>query len=111
MLLIVILMLSLAVGGAIFAFSGGERVSTKRVTAIAKPEARVKAVDGGMKRKNVQSLLKEIESKQAEKVKEYFSFKVDGRPGGGVQVRQRHAGQSRAEAGGEAVGRAPAGAR
>src|ERR1700760_2155195 len=69
MLLIVILMLSLAVGGAIFAFSGADRVSTKRVTAIAKPEARAKAADGGMKRKNVQSLLKEIESKQAEKQK------------------------------------------
>src|SRR6201994_4382999 len=69
MLLIVILMLSLAVGGAIFAFSGADRVSTKRVTAIAKPEPRTKAADGGMKRKNVQSLLKEIESKNAEKVK------------------------------------------
>ncbi|HEV2651023.1 MAG TPA: type II secretion system F family protein [Rhizomicrobium sp.] len=69
MLLIVILMLSVAVGGAIFAFSGGDRVSTKRVTAIAKPEARVKAVDGGAKRKNVQNLLKEIESKNAEKQK------------------------------------------
>src|SRR6201994_3128736 len=69
MLLIVILMLSLAVGGAIFAFSGADRVSTKRVTAIAKPEARAKAADGGMKRKNVQSLLKKIESKQAEKQK------------------------------------------
>jgi tight adherence protein B len=67
MLLIVILMLSVAVGGAIFAFSGGDRVSAKRMTAIAKPEARVKAADGGVKRKNVQNLLKEIESKNAEK--------------------------------------------
>jgi tight adherence protein B len=67
MLLIVLLMLSVAVGGAIFAFSGGERISAKRMTAVAKPEARVKSADGGAKRKNVQNLLKEIESKSAEK--------------------------------------------
>ena len=69
MFLIVILMLSVAVGGAIFAFSGADRVSVKRVTAIAKPEPRAKAAEGGMKRTNVQSLLKEIESKQVEKQK------------------------------------------
>jgi tight adherence protein B len=71
MLLIVIIMLTVAVGGAVFAFSGGDRISTKRVTAIAKPDAgvRAKGGDGGVKRKNVQNLLKEIESKQTEKKK------------------------------------------
>src|ERR1700761_3841397 len=69
MLLIVIIMLSVAVGGAVFAFSGGERINAKRMTAIAKPEARAKTPDGAAKRKNVQNLLKEIESKNAEKVK------------------------------------------
>jgi tight adherence protein B len=61
----------LALGGAVFAFAGGNDRSAKRVNAIAKPQAtgrNIKApADAGLKRKNVQALLKEIESKQAEK--------------------------------------------
>jgi tight adherence protein B len=61
----------LALGGAIFAFAGAGDRSAKRVNAIAKPQATGRSiktpVDAGIKRKNVQALLKEIESKQAEK--------------------------------------------
>ncbi|MEI9996314.1 MAG: type II secretion system F family protein [Rhizomicrobium sp.] len=59
----------LALGGAVYAFSGGNG-SAKRVSAIAKPQAQArggKTPDtAALKRKNVQALLKEIESKQAE---------------------------------------------
>jgi tight adherence protein B len=61
----------LALGGAAYAFAGGDDRSAKRVSAIAKPAAAArgaKAVDNtALKRKNVQARLKEIESKQAEK--------------------------------------------
>ena len=60
-----------ALGGAYYAFAGGDSRSAKRVTAIAKPQAAArggKAPDNAaLKRKNVQQLLKDIESKQAEK--------------------------------------------
>jgi len=60
----------LALGGGYFAFAGGDNRAA-RVTAIAKPQAAgrgAKAPDtAALKRKNVQALLKEIESKQAEK--------------------------------------------
>jgi tight adherence protein B len=67
------MVLVLALGGAVMAFAGGgDRAAAKRVTAIAKPQATgrgVKTADtnAALKRKNVQALLKEIDSKQAEK--------------------------------------------
>ena len=61
----------LALGGAIYAFSGGNQRSAMRLTAIAKPQASGRGAktsdNAALKRKNVQALLKEIESKQAEK--------------------------------------------
>ncbi|HXC54276.1 MAG TPA: type II secretion system F family protein [Rhizomicrobium sp.] len=61
----------LALGGAVYAFAGGDNRSARRVTAIAKPQATgrgAKTTDNAaLKRKNVQALLKEIENKQAEK--------------------------------------------
>ncbi len=61
----------LALGGAVYAFAGGDNRSARRVSSIARPQA---AGRGGktpdtaaLKRKNVQVLLKEIESKQAER--------------------------------------------
>ncbi len=60
-----------ALGGAYYAFAGGDGRSAKRVSAIAKPQPSARggktADNAALKRKNVQVLLKEIESKQAEK--------------------------------------------
>ena len=60
----------LALGGAGFAFAGGARErQQKRLAQVAKPQAQLRG--GGsdtnaLKRKNVQALLKQIESKNAE---------------------------------------------
>jgi tight adherence protein B len=61
----------LALGGAGFAFAGGARErQSKRLAAVAKPNAQLRGGPGpdsnALKRKNVQQLLKQIESKQAE---------------------------------------------
>jgi tight adherence protein B len=60
----------LAVGGAVFAFSGGNERSQKRVAAVAKPAAQLRAgretADAAQKRaKNIAAQLKDIEKNQA----------------------------------------------
>lgn len=67
---IVAMVMVLAVGGAMFAYSGGDSRSAKRITAIAKPQAAGRGgakvgENAALKRKNVTALLKEIESKSA----------------------------------------------
>ncbi|MEJ1967527.1 MAG: type II secretion system F family protein [Rhizomicrobium sp.] len=61
----------LALGGAYFVFAGGAGGASKRVNAIARPQAAVRGgktpQDAALKRKNVQAMLKEIENKSAEK--------------------------------------------
>jgi tight adherence protein B len=64
-------LLVLALGGAGFAFAGaGSERSQKRVAQVAKQGAQLRGVAPGdgaaLKRKNVQQLLKQIESKNAE---------------------------------------------
>src|ERR1700761_8251565 len=72
MLLIASLVLVMfAVGGGYYAFATGDSRQA-RVSAIARPQATGRAMKGAgetqaLKRKNVQQLLKDIESKQAEK--------------------------------------------
>ena len=61
----------LALGGAGFVFAGGAREKQqKRLAAVAKPQAQLRGGATGdpnaIKRKNVQQLLKQIESKSAE---------------------------------------------
>jgi tight adherence protein B len=69
-LVLLVMFMVLALGGAVFAFAGNGGAASKRVTAIAKPQASgrgAKVPDtAALKRKNVQALLKEIENKQAE---------------------------------------------
>jgi tight adherence protein B len=64
----------LAMGGAVFAFSGGDERSQKRVTAIAKSSAAGRGGRGAttaentaQRRKNVTQLLKDIEKQQSAK--------------------------------------------
>jgi tight adherence protein B len=61
----------LGLGGAVVAFAGAGDRSAKRVTAIAKPQGTGRSAkapaDAALKRKNVQAMLREIESKQTEK--------------------------------------------
>ncbi len=61
----------LALGGAVYAFAGAGGGASKRVSAIAKPQASGRnakpQADAALKRKNVQAMLKEIESKSAAK--------------------------------------------
>jgi tight adherence protein B len=64
-----ILLLALALGGAAFAFSGGDERSRKRVSAIAHVQesgrgARSAQENAAQRRKNVTQLLKDIEKKQ-----------------------------------------------
>jgi tight adherence protein B len=70
MFAIVAMFTVLALGGAVFAFAGSGDRSAKRVSAIAKPQAVGRNIktptDNAAKRKNLQSMLKEIEKKQAE---------------------------------------------
>jgi tight adherence protein B len=61
----------MALGGAGYVFAGaGRERQNKRFAAIAKPQAQLRGAAGGdtnaLKRKNVQQLLKQIESKTAE---------------------------------------------
>ena len=73
MIVIFLLLASLAVGGGVFAFSGGNERSQKRVAAVAKPAAQLRgsgrdAADLQAKRaKNLAAQLKDIEKNQARK--------------------------------------------
>jgi tight adherence protein B len=75
MIALVALLFLLAMGGAAFAFSGGDERSQKRLTAIAKSPASgrgrgVTVENAAQRRKNVTQLLKDIEKEQsAKKVK------------------------------------------
>jgi tight adherence protein B len=67
------ILFALALGGAAFAFTGGDERTRKRVAAVARPgnEARSRAgtaaVDAFQKRKNVAVLLKDVEKNRAAK--------------------------------------------
>src|SRR5450755_291492 len=69
-LAIIVMFLVFAGGGGYFAYASVTDRSAKRVTAIAKPQATGRGgkipVDAALKRKNVQALLKEIETKSAD---------------------------------------------
>ncbi len=72
MIIAFILLAALAVGGAVFAFSGGDERSQKRVAAVARPSAQLRggrdAADIAAKRaKNLAVQLKDIEKNQARK--------------------------------------------
>jgi tight adherence protein B len=71
--LVVAVLTLLAVGGGVFVFAGAGGSPAKRVHAIARPQATgrgAKTPDtAAVKRKNVQAMLKEIESKGAERKK------------------------------------------
>jgi tight adherence protein B len=71
MIIVLLLLGTLAVGGAVFAFSGGNERSQKRVAAVAKPAAQLRGrdpADAAQKRaKNIAAQLKDIEKNQARK--------------------------------------------
>ena len=73
MLLATLAVLLLAIGGGYYAFAGGGGVAAKRLDAIGKPSVSGRGIkapaDAAIKRKNVQAMLKEIESKSAEQKK------------------------------------------
>jgi len=63
---------ALALGGAAFAFTGGDEKTQKRVAAVAKSSGPVRgrgpaALDAAQKRKNVAALLKDVEKNRAAK--------------------------------------------
>jgi tight adherence protein B len=76
MMLILIALLAVAsIGGAAFAFvgAGGDK-ARKRITSVAKPTATARAIKGQadsnqQRRKNVQTMLKELEKQSAQKKK------------------------------------------
>jgi tight adherence protein B len=70
MILIFVFLAMLAVGGGVFAFSTGNELAQKRVAAVAKPAAQLRAgretADAVQKRaKNIAAQLKDIEKNQA----------------------------------------------
>jgi tight adherence protein B len=70
MIVVAMILGILAFGGIVFAFSGGDERSQKRVTAIARPQAsgralKVQSDNAAQKRKNVAVLLKDLEKNQA----------------------------------------------
>ena len=72
MTLAFVLLAMLAVGGAVFAFTGGNERSQKRMAAVAKPTAQIRGgreqADAAQKRaKNIAAQLKDIEKNQARK--------------------------------------------
>jgi tight adherence protein B len=73
MIIVFVLLALLAVGGAVFAFSGGDERALARVAAVAKPAAQLRAggreqADAVQKRaKNIAAQLKDIEKNQARK--------------------------------------------
>ena len=55
-------------GGAVLALAGGNDRSKARVAALTKPDARASKIDAGaLRKRNMQTALKEFEKKQAEK--------------------------------------------
>jgi tight adherence protein B len=70
MMLVTIGILLLAIGGGYYAFAGDGGAASRRIDAIAKPQATGRGTkapaDAALKRKNVQQMLKEIENKSAE---------------------------------------------
>jgi tight adherence protein B len=75
LLIMVGLLLVVALGGAAFAFAGGDADKTKkRMAAVAKPSVSARALKGAndtnqQRRKNVQTMLKELEKQQVHKKK------------------------------------------
>src|SRR3954463_8060253 len=73
MTLILGILFALAVGGVAFAFTGGDEKTQKRVAAVAKPagQARGRAAtaeqNAAQKRKNVATMLKDVEKNRAAK--------------------------------------------
>jgi tight adherence protein B len=73
MIILVGILFAMALGGAAFAFTGGDEKTQKRVAAVAKPagsgrgRAAVTAPDAAQKRKNVAVLLKDVEKNRAAK--------------------------------------------
>lgn len=72
MIIVFVLLAVLAVGGAVFAFAGGDERSQKRVAAVAKPAAQLRGsretAEAVQKRaKNIAAQLKDIEKNQARK--------------------------------------------
>jgi tight adherence protein B len=73
MIIMVAVLFALALGGAAFAFTGGNEKTQKRVAAVAKPpgSARGRAStpiqDAVQKRKNVATMLKDVEKNRAAK--------------------------------------------
>lgn len=73
MLAVTTLVFFVAIGGAAFAFSGGQSARTqKRMTSVTRQQASVAAAKGAaeagqQRRKNVSALLKDLEKQQAEK--------------------------------------------
>src|ERR1700750_259869 len=71
-IVIFLLFAAVAVGGGVFAFSGGNELAQKRVAAVARPASQSRAgrdpVDAAQKRaKNIAAQLKDIEKNQARK--------------------------------------------
>lgn len=73
MIILVGILLALALGGAAFAFTGGDEKTQKRVAAVAKPEGKARgrtmtaAQENAQKRKNVAAMLKDVEKNRAAK--------------------------------------------
>jgi tight adherence protein B len=69
MIFVVALFAMLAMGGIAFAFAGGDERTQKRVSAVAKSKAAGRAAKGqaenAQKRRNVATLLKDVEKNQA----------------------------------------------
>ena len=67
------ILLALALGGAAFAFTGGDEKAQKRVAAVARPPGQARgrvatpAQEAAQKRKNVAAMLKDVEKNRAAK--------------------------------------------
>ena len=73
MIFLVGILFALTLGGVAFAFTGGDEKTQKRVAAVAKPEGKARGrtltpqQDSAQKRKNVASMLKDVEKNRAAK--------------------------------------------
>src|SRR5271156_2524255 len=73
MTIVIGILFALALGGAAFAFSGGDEKVKKRVNAVSKPAGNARgrtitpAQDAAQKRKNVAAMLKDVEKNRAAK--------------------------------------------
>src|SRR4051812_18465396 len=73
MIFLVGILFALALGGAAFAFTGGDEISQKRVAAVAKTPGSARGrgantlMDAAQKRKNVAVMLKDVEKNRAAK--------------------------------------------